>query len=56
MAASKWVERSRAAFVHGAGSRLNRKVNQGVPPNRRDSRFGLNDLLGPAHLHRHGHC
>ena len=56
MAASKWVERSRAAFVHGAGSRLNRKVNQGVPPNRRNYRFGLNYMLGPAHLDGHEHC
>ena len=43
---SKWVERSRAACVHGAGSRLNRKVNQGVPPSLGNYRFGLNDLLG----------
>ena len=50
MATSKWVERSRAAFVHGAGSGLNRKVNQGVPPNRRNYRFGLNDLLGGIYL------
>ena len=46
MAASKWVERSRAAFVHGAGSRLNREVNQGVLPNRRNYRFGMSELLG----------
>lgn len=42
---SKWVERSRAAFVHGTRSRLNREVNQGVPPSLGNYRFGLTDLL-----------
>ena len=57
MATSKWVERSRAAFVHGAGSGLNRKVNQGVPPNRRNYRVGLNELLDLHSIKEYGvHC